>query len=84
MDKKFFNIFFATIIFACAFFVPGMSQAYGNGMLQCFGFNDCKKNNTTCSTKSLPCDDNEKGQIAICVPTSMQCGALDACPSTGR
>ena len=41
MDKKFFNIFFATIIFVCAFFVPEVSQAYKGRDVSCFSWNDC-------------------------------------------
>ena len=66
MDKKFFNIFFATIIFACAFFVPEISQAYLKGDIYCFSWNDCYHNDSACNRRTLICYDDEPGYNVYC------------------
>jgi len=75
MDKKFFNIFFATIIFACAFIVPEMSQAKIRDVW-CFGWQDCSTFN--CGSRSIHCE-NIYGKEAFCVSTAERCAVLDAC-----
>ena len=75
MDKKIFNIFFATIIFACAFFVPEMSQAKKHDV-SCFGLQDCSTFN--CGSRSIYCEDID-GKEAFCVSTAERCTILDAC-----
>ena len=66
MDKKFLNIFFATIIFACAFFVPEISQAYLKGDIYCFSWNDCYHNDSACNGRQLFCPDDEPGFRVYC------------------
>ena len=66
MDKKFFNIFFATIIFACAFFVPEASQAYKGRDVSCFSWNDCYNNDPACNGRTLICPDDRPGYNVYC------------------
>jgi len=66
MDKKFFNIFFATIIFVCAFFVPEVSQAYKGRDVSCFSWNDCYNNDPACNGRTLMCDDDRPGYRVYC------------------